>query len=64
MVVSSLDQASSDLSVLDFDIPIGFSFVMAATTEIVATIFIMASVTWQVLFVGIFAMIASKYVQV
>ncbi|KAL8458021.1 hypothetical protein ACS0TY_035774 [Phlomoides rotata] len=58
-----LTRASSDLSVLDFDIPIAFSFVMAASTEIVATIFIMASVTWQVLFVGIFAMIASKYVQ-
>lgn len=58
------NQASSDLSVLDFDLPIGFSFVMASLIEILATIAIMASVTWQVLFVGIFAMVASKYVQV
>ncbi|KAL8043325.1 hypothetical protein ABFX02_09G113300 [Erythranthe guttata] len=58
-----LTRASSDLSVLDFDIPIGFAFVMAALTEMLVTIGIMASVTWQVLFVGIFAMVSSKYVQ-
>ncbi|KAK4479578.1 hypothetical protein RD792_015096 [Penstemon davidsonii] len=58
-----LTRASSDLSVLDFDIPLAFSFVMASGTELLATITIMASVTWQVLFVGIFAMVASKYVQ-
>ncbi|GFP99454.1 leukotriene a-4 hydrolase homolog [Phtheirospermum japonicum] len=51
-----LTRASSDLSVLDFDIPLGFSFVMAALTEVLATIGIMASVAWQVLFLGIFAM--------
>ncbi|GFQ01426.1 ABC transporter c family member 8 [Phtheirospermum japonicum] len=51
-----LTPASSVLSVLDFDIPLGFSFLMAALTEVLATIGIMASVTWQVLFLGIFAM--------
>ncbi|KAK4479579.1 hypothetical protein RD792_015097 [Penstemon davidsonii] len=58
-----LTRASSDLSVLDFDIPLALSYVMASGTELLATITIMASVTWQVLFVGIFAMVASKYVQ-
>ncbi|KAK4395155.1 ABC transporter C family member 8 [Sesamum angolense] len=58
-----LTRASSDLSVLDFDLPMAFVFVMAAFTEMLATIGIMASVTWQVFFVGIFAMVSSKYVQ-
>lgn len=59
-----LDQASSDLSVLDFDIPMGFQFVLAASVEILSTIVIMASVTWQVLIVGLFAVVSAKYVQV
>ncbi|CAK9165293.1 unnamed protein product [Ilex paraguariensis] len=58
-----LTRASSDLSVLDFDIPFSISFVLAAATELLATIGVMASVTWQVLIVGIFATVASKYVQ-
>lgn len=58
-----LTRASSDLSVLDFDIPFAYAFVTAAVIELVATIGIMASVTWQVLLVGIFATATSKYVQ-
>ncbi|KAL2243254.1 UNVERIFIED_CONTAM: ABC transporter C family member 8 [Sesamum indicum] len=58
-----LTRASSDLSVLDFDLPMAFVFVLAAATEMLATIGIMAFVTWQVFFVGIFAMVSSKYVQ-
>lgn len=42
----------------------GCQFVLAASVEILATIGIMASVTWQVLFVGVFAIVLSKYVQV
>lgn len=59
-----LEQASSDLSVLDFDIPLAISYVMASGTEMLVTIGIMASVTWQVLFVGILTLVCSKYVQV
>ena len=59
-----LDQASSDLSVLDFDIPTAFQFVLAGLVEIVSTIGIMAYVTWQVLIVGLFAIVSSKYIQV
>ncbi|KAF8393498.1 hypothetical protein HHK36_021742 [Tetracentron sinense] len=58
-----LTRASSDLSVLDFDIPFSITFVVAAAIEVVTTIGIMASVTWQVLIVGVLAMLASQYVQ-
>jgi len=57
-------QASSDLSTLDFDIPFSIIFVIAAGIELLAIIGIMASVTWQVLVVATFAMVAAKYVQV
>ncbi|XP_009759196.1 ABC transporter C family member 8 isoform X2 [Nicotiana sylvestris] len=58
-----LIRASSDLSVLDFDMPFSYAYVMAAGIELLAIIGIMASVTWQVLLVGIVATVGSKYVQ-
>ncbi|CAL5374959.1 unnamed protein product [Camellia sinensis] len=58
-----LTRVSSDLCVVDFDIPFSFSFVVAPLIESVTIIGIMASVTWQVLFVALFAIVASKYVQ-
>ncbi|KAM2061299.1 ABC transporter C family member 8-like [Malus sylvestris] len=58
-----LIRASSDLSILDFDVPFSIIFIMSAGLELLATIGIMASVTWQVLIVGILAMVAAKYVQ-
>ncbi|KAF8011616.1 hypothetical protein BT93_J2026 [Corymbia citriodora subsp. variegata] len=58
-----LTRASSDLSILDFDIPFSIIFVIAAGIELLAIIGIMASVTWQVLVVATFAMVAAKYVQ-
>ncbi|RAL42397.1 hypothetical protein DM860_017577 [Cuscuta australis] len=58
-----LTRASSDLSVLDFDIPLTYAYLMSGVIELVATICIMAFVTWQVLIVGIIATVASKYVQ-
>ena len=57
-------QASSDLSILDFDIPFSLAFVNAATIELLASVIIMASVTWQVLIVAVFAAVASNYFQV
>uniref|UniRef100_A0A7N0TJ04 ABC-type xenobiotic transporter n=1 Tax=Kalanchoe fedtschenkoi TaxID=63787 RepID=A0A7N0TJ04_KALFE len=56
-------RASSDQSVLDFDIPFAVIFVMGSGMELLATIGIMASVTWPVLIVATFAVVASKYVQ-
>ncbi|KAK9099151.1 hypothetical protein Syun_026196 [Stephania yunnanensis] len=58
-----LTRASSDLSVLDYDIPYSIAFVIAPAIDLVATIGIMASVTWPVLIVAILAMVAVKYVQ-
>ncbi|XP_031385823.1 ABC transporter C family member 8 [Punica granatum] len=58
-----LTRASSDLSVLDFDIPFTIIFIISSGLELIGTIAIMALVTWQVLIVAILAGIASKYVQ-
>ncbi|PRQ51289.1 putative xenobiotic-transporting ATPase [Rosa chinensis] len=58
-----LTRASSDLSILDFDIPFSIFFIVAGGIEMLTTIGIMASVTWQVLIVAILAMVAAKYVQ-
>lgn len=57
-------QLSSDLSILDFDIPFSIVFVAASGTELLAIIGIMTFVTWQVLVVAIFAMVAVRFVQV
>lgn len=58
-----LTRASSDMSILDYDIPFSFAFVVAAVIEISATIIIMAAVTWQVLLVAIPVIIGTIYVQ-
>ncbi|CAN6707296.1 unnamed protein product [Malus baccata var. baccata] len=58
-----LIRASSDLSILDFDVPFSMIFIVSAGIELLTTIGIMASVTWQVLIVGILAMVAANYVQ-
>ena len=57
-------QASSDLSILDYNVPFSTIFVVAASIELLTTIGIMASVTWELLIVAILAMVAAKYVQV
>ncbi|KAK7294326.1 hypothetical protein RJT34_17215 [Clitoria ternatea] len=58
-----LTRASSDLSVLDLDIPYTLSLVAFVATEILVIIFAMVSVTWQVLIVAVPAMAASRYIQ-
>ncbi|XP_017979301.1 PREDICTED: ABC transporter C family member 8 isoform X1 [Theobroma cacao] len=58
-----LTRASSDMSILDFDIPFAIIFVAAGVTEVIATIGIMAFITWQVLIVAILAMVAVNYIQ-
>ncbi|KAF7843463.1 ABC transporter C family member 8-like isoform X1 [Senna tora] len=57
-----LTRASSDFSILDFDIPFSINFVAAGGIELLTMIGIMASVTWQVLIVAILAMVASIYI--
>nr|CAD1843167.1 unnamed protein product [Ananas comosus var. bracteatus] len=56
-------RASSDMSILDFDIPYTLAFVISGAIEITGTIIIMVSVTWQVLFVAIPAIILILYIQ-
>jgi ATP-binding cassette, subfamily C (CFTR/MRP), member 1 len=46
-------QASSDLSILDFDIPYSMAFVTTGSIEVVTTILVMGTVTWQVLVVAV-----------
>ncbi|CAK8574999.1 unnamed protein product [Lathyrus sativus] len=58
-----LTRASSDLSILDFDIPYSITFVAGVALEILVIICIMVSVTWQVLIVAVPAMVASVYIQ-
>ncbi|XP_042491157.1 LOW QUALITY PROTEIN: ABC transporter C family member 8-like [Macadamia integrifolia] len=58
-----LTRASSDLSVLDFDIPFSMAYVMAGSIEVLTTIGVAASVTWQIIFIAILAMTATIYVQ-
>jgi ATP-binding cassette, subfamily C (CFTR/MRP), member 1 len=57
-------QASSDMSILDYDIPYSIAFTLAGFIEVLTTIAAMASVTWQVLIVAIPVLIAVQYVQV
>ncbi|KHN39292.1 ABC transporter C family member 8 [Glycine soja] len=58
-----LTRASSDLTILDFDIPFSITFVASVPIEILMIIGIMVYVTWQVLIVAVPGMVASKYVQ-
>ncbi|KAK8989744.1 hypothetical protein V6N11_064161 [Hibiscus sabdariffa] len=58
-----LTRASSDMSVLDFDIPTASLFVVCSATELMAIIGIMAFITWQVLIVAVLAMVPLKYIQ-
>jgi len=57
-------QASSDLSILDFDIPYSMAFVTTGTIEVVTTVLVMGTVTWEVLIVAIPVTITIVYVQV
>jgi ATP-binding cassette, subfamily C (CFTR/MRP), member 1 len=57
-------QASSDLSILDFDIPYAMAFVTTGSIEVVTTILVMGTVTWQVLVVAVPVTITMVYVQV
>ncbi|XP_020574939.1 ABC transporter C family member 8-like [Phalaenopsis equestris] len=58
-----LTRASSDLSIVDFDIPYSISFVLIGAIEVVTTTVIIATVTWQVLLVAVPALIITVWVQ-
>ncbi|PKA59029.1 ABC transporter C family member 8 [Apostasia shenzhenica] len=58
-----LTRVSSDLSILDFDIPYSLVFCLAGSVEVLSIIIIMATVTWQVLVVAIPVLIIIRYLQ-
>ncbi|XP_074587470.1 ABC transporter C family member 8-like isoform X2 [Curcuma longa] len=58
-----LTRASSDLSILDFDIPYSIAFVIAGSIDLITIIVIMASVTWQVVIVAIPVLIIMVFAQ-
>ncbi|CAN6221055.1 unnamed protein product [Urochloa humidicola] len=58
-----LTRASSDLSILDFDIPYSMAFVTTGGIEVITTVLVMGTVTWQVLVVAIPVTITMVYVQ-
>lgn len=58
-----MTRASSDLSILDFDIPYTMTFVISGTIEVAATIVIMIMVTWQVVLVAVPVVIVLLYIQ-
>ncbi|KAJ1259572.1 hypothetical protein BS78_10G166500 [Paspalum vaginatum] len=58
-----LTRASSDLSILDFDIPYSMAFVTTGGIEVVTTVLVMGTVTWQVLVVAVPVTITMIYVQ-
>ncbi|KAJ4782162.1 ABC transporter C family member 8 [Rhynchospora pubera] len=58
-----LTRASSDLSILDFDIPYSIAFVVTGSIEVAVIIVIMSTVTWQVLIIAIPVLIVLIYVQ-
>lgn len=57
-------QVSSDMSIIDFDIPYSMIFALAGWIELLTTIVILAIVTWQVVIVAIPVMISVVYIQV
>ncbi|KAE9589091.1 hypothetical protein Lal_00000132 [Lupinus albus] len=60
-----LSRVSSDLSIVDLDVPFGFIFAVGATINCYSNLTVLAVVTWQVLFVSIpmiyFAIRLQKY---
>lgn len=58
-----LTRASSDLSILDFDIPYSMAFVATGGIEVVTTVLVISTVTWQVLVVAVPVAITMVYVQ-
>ena len=59
-----MQQVSSDMSTLDFDLPTSIHVSSITTIDTLIIIAIMASVAWPVLFVAIPTVIVAKYVQV
>ncbi|KAJ0229843.1 ABC transporter type 1 [Hirschfeldia incana] len=58
-----LTRASSDMNILDFDIPSAFILVVVPAVELTASLIVMTYVTWQVIIIALLALAATKVVQ-
>ncbi|KAK9689767.1 hypothetical protein RND81_09G079500 [Saponaria officinalis] len=58
-----LTRASSDLCILDLEIPYALSHFLAGGIELIGIVVVMAVVTWQVLIVGILNFLIAHYFQ-
>lgn len=52
------------MSILDYDIPYALCFSLSGMLEVMATVLVMAVVTWQILIVAVPMIIAVRYYQV
>ncbi|KAK3227099.1 hypothetical protein Dsin_006961 [Dipteronia sinensis] len=59
-----MHQISSDMIILDNDLPISINLAAIATIDVLMTIEMMASITWHVLIVVIPTFIIAKYIQI
>lgn len=59
-----LIQVSSDLSIVDLDVPFSFIFAVGATMNAYSNLGVLAVVTWQVLFVSIPVILLAIHLQV
>ena len=57
-------QASSDMSVMDFQVPYSLVFTLVSAIEVIGTVSVMAIVTWQVLIIAIPIIFVAGHVQV
>ncbi|KAL4194335.1 hypothetical protein AMTRI_Chr05g68080 [Amborella trichopoda] len=58
-----LTRASSDMSLVDFDIPYSINFSLVPMLEIVSILIVMCTVTWQVLVMAVPVMLITFYIQ-
>ncbi|KAM0954045.1 putative ABC-type xenobiotic transporter [Dioscorea sansibarensis] len=58
-----LTRASSDMSVMDFQVPYSLVFTLVSAIEVIGTVSVMATVTWQVLIIAIPITFAAGHVQ-
>ncbi|XP_039117615.1 ABC transporter C family member 8-like [Dioscorea cayenensis subsp. rotundata] len=58
-----LTRASSDMSVMDFQVPYSLVFTLVSAIEVIGTVTVMATVTWQVLIIAIPITFAAGQVQ-
>ncbi|KAL7114288.1 hypothetical protein ACP275_04G111200 [Erythranthe tilingii] len=58
-----LSRVSSDLSIVDLDVPFNLIFTVGSTTNCYANLVVLAVITWQVLFVSIPMIFLAVYLQ-